>query len=316
MGTYRVEIHDKATATVYFDPGKHADMIRRKYWSKGQCCPTVVTCGQDPLLVQIGAMRLPWGMPEYSYAGWWRKEPVKVIRGPTTGLPIPADAEIALEGEMVPPDVDTRLEGPFAEWTGHYSPAKPEAAFKVKCILHRDDPIILGVLPFLGFGVPYSYRRLWAARVWSVLDKLIPGVTGVFMLDELEHTALVISLRQQYGGHAKQAALAAIGCQSYDVKYVVVVDEDIDPSNVREVLWALALRGNPEEFDTVRGTWCCALNPLLSPQKREVGDITSSAAIITACRPYHWIKDFPPLVLIPPEVRENVEAKWGGAWLD
>lgn len=76
--------------------------------------------GGDPLLGEVGGTRIPWGMPEYSYAGWLKKEPVEVIKGPTTGLPIPAYSEIALEGEMLPPNVETRPEGyarPLKGWS-------------------------------------------------------------------------------------------------------------------------------------------------------------------------------------------------------
>ena len=249
-------------------------------------------------------------MSEYDYAGWWKKEPVEVIKGPMTGLPIPAYAEIALEGEMMPPEVDSRMEGPFAEETGHYSQAKMEAAFRIKSVLHRNDPIILGTLPFLAPGVPSgSHLVRIAAQVWSHLDSLVPGIKEVWLPPELPRS-MVISIEQKYGGHAKHVALAALGTHNYKQKYIIVVDDDIDPSNIREVLFALALRAEPAKFDIIRDCWCNALTPLLSPQQREVGDITQSAALISACKPYYWIKDFPPLSKTSPEIEEAVKKKW------
>lgn len=312
IGCYRVQVHDRSTATIHFSTGKHGDVIRKKYWERGQNCPVVVTCGGEPLLVEIAAMRIPWGVSEYDYAGWWRGEPVQVIKGPTTGLPIPASAEIALEGELVPPEVETKEEGPFSEYTGHYTPTRPAAAFKVKCILHRNDPIILGILPFLGVGV---VSEVWSitrsSLLWSALDKIVPGVRGVCGFREFGDRALVISIEQQYGGHAKQAALAAIGQLSYDLKYVIVVDDDVDPFNLREVLWALAWRANPEEVDLIRSSWCSSIDPLLSPQKRQAGDFTHTAAVILACKPYHLKKDFPPSIEISSEIQRKVQEKWG-----
>jgi UbiD family decarboxylase len=154
FGCQRVQIHDKSTATIMFDQARHGAIIRNKYWARGQSCPVAVTCGGDPFHIFVASSRIPWGTSEYDYVGWWRREPVEVIRGRTTGLPIPACAEIVLEGEIVPPEVETRVEGPFSEWTGHYAPKRNEAVFRVKCILHRNDPILLGALPFfwvLGF---------------------------------------------------------------------------------------------------------------------------------------------------------------------
>ena len=139
VGTHRIQIQDKSTATIFMDIGKHAEKICRKYWEQGKGCPVAVTCGGDPLHIAIGGSRIPWGVSEYDYIGWWQKEPLEVIKGPTTGLPIPAHSEIALEGEIVPPEVDSRDEGPFSEWTGHYTPKKKQPAFRVKCILHRSE---------------------------------------------------------------------------------------------------------------------------------------------------------------------------------
>ena len=319
ISAQRLQIHDKTTATIFSEPGKHLDMIRKKYWAKGKNCPVAVACGIHPIFVSVGGMSLAWGMSEYDWVGWWLKEPVRVITGPTTGLPIPADAEIVLEGEMVPPEVESRMEGPFSEWTGHYSPARPEPALRVKCALHRNDPIILGALPFFGRGGS-DYRIghvMKAARVWNMLDAIVPGVKGVWVYYQLGGIAnVVISLEQKYGGHAKQAALAALGQMSYLTKFIIVVDEDVDPSNLRHVLWAVGLRSEPEEWEIIRGTWNGYLDPRLSPEKKEAGDITHSSAIILACKPFHWIKDFPPAVVEDPELEKKVKEKWGSLLLE
>jgi len=318
FSTHRLQIHDQCTATIFSEAGKHFEMIRRKYWVRGQSCPIAVTCGGHPIFVFVGGRRIPWGMSEYDWLGWWRKEPVEVVMGPITGLPIPAHAEIALEGEMVPPGRESKTEGPFSEWTGHYTPARPEPAFKVKSILHRDDPIILAVLPFLGrSGNGHSIAHVnKAAQVWNTLDTLVPGIKGVWVYFELGGTiAVVISLEQKYGGHAKQAALAALAQMSYLTKFIIIVDDDVDPSNLRHVLWAIGLRSEPEEWETVKGMWGGSLDPRMPPQKKEAGDITHSAAIILACKPYHWIKDFPPAVEEDPELEQKVREKWGGMLL-
>ncbi len=312
VGTHRIQIHNKSTATIFFEPGKHGDIIRRKYWSEGQSCPVAVTLGGDPFYVSIGGARIPWGMSEYDYMGWWRKEPIKVIKGALTGLPIPADAEIALEGEIVPPEEESLMEGPFSEWNGHYTSARPEAAFRVKRIYHRDDPIVLAQMPFLGPGVRTSWSHLIsAAQLWNHLDRVAPGVKGVWIHKEFGgHHCVVISIEQKYGGHAKQVALSALGHHGYHRKFVIVVDEDIDPSNLRDVLFAVGMRSDPGMWDLVRECWTGVLEPLLSPQKRELGDITQTAVMILACKPYHWLKDFPPRVVIDPELERKVKKKF------
>ena len=315
VSTNRIQVHDKSTATIFVEPGQHLEAIREKYWKRGQNCPAAVTLGGDPLLVSIGSTRIPWGMSEYDYAGWWKKEPLEVIKGPTTGLPIPAYAELALEGEILPLDVESKIEGPFAEFTGHYGPTGPESVFKVKRILHRNDPIILGVITYLGAGVPtWTLQPLVSARIWQHLDRIVPGVRGVWSPDEFgSGRCLVISLKQQYPGHAKQAALAALGYHPRERRYVIVVDDDVEPSNIREVLFAMGNRADPEAFDIIRGNLTSKLEPLLAnPEKKQTKDITIATAIILACKPFHWIDEFPSPVTIAPELQQEVRKKWRG----
>ena len=154
VSTHRIQVIDKSRCVMFIESGQQLNTIRGKYWKKGQNCPMAVTIGTHPLIVSVGGTKLPWGMCEYDYAGWWMKAPVEVVKGPTTGLPIPAHSEIVLEGEMMPRDVASAKEGPFAEFTGHYSPGGNEAIFQVQRVLYRNDPIILGLMPYLGPGVP------------------------------------------------------------------------------------------------------------------------------------------------------------------
>ncbi|MFC1861395.1 UbiD family decarboxylase [Chloroflexota bacterium] len=315
VSTNRIQIHDKSTATIFVEPGQHIGMIREKYWKRGQGCPVAVTCGGDPFLVSISGLRIPWGVSEYDYIGWWRKTPLEVIKGQITGLPIPANSEIALEGEMVPMDIETKIEGPFAEFTGHYSSAGPEAIFKVKRILHRDAPIILAVITYMGPGATtWTSGAVRSAKTWGHLDSIVPGIRGVWEPPEFGIArSLVISLKQQYQGHAKQAALAALAFYPMSKKYIIVVDEDIDPTNINEVLFAMGQRANPKTFEVITGNWTSKLEPLLSdPEVKRNNDLTVSTSIILACKPFHWIEEFPQPVIIGSELQKEVRQKWPG----
>jgi UbiD family decarboxylase len=148
-GAYRVQAHDKRLATVMCSKGKHGDMIQKKYHERGQPCPVAVVCGMHPALFMIAGLEIPHGKNEYDAAGGLLGEPVQVIIGPKTGLPIPAHAEIAFEGFIHPNDrID---EGPLGEWTGYYAGGlKKEPAIRVETMMYRDDPILLGAIP----GIP------------------------------------------------------------------------------------------------------------------------------------------------------------------
>ncbi|MFC1815856.1 UbiD family decarboxylase [Thermodesulfobacteriota bacterium] len=317
FGAYRVQVQDKSTATVFIAPGKNADIMRKKYWAKGQSCPTAIVCGEEPMLYATSTLGLPWGVSEYDYAGLLKGEPVKVTRGVTTDLPIPATAEIVLEGEMVPPELETREEGPFGEWTGHYGGGvRPEPAFRIKSILHRNKPIMLGAPPLKcqsHFTLARPAHR--AAVAWDELDGDVPGVKGVWYIDESGGiNILVISIKQMYGGHAKQAALSAASgaASAFQLCWIIVVDDDIDPSNISEVLWAMGNRCDVETaVEVISGGWTSRLKPVLSPEKRSRGDFTQGMAIVLACKPYYWIDHFPPTIKTSPELLQKVKGKWG-----
>ncbi len=317
LGTYRVQIQDKATATIHIVNGHHGDIIAKKYWERGLSCPTAVVCGQDPLLWTLASTAVPREVSEYDYAGWLRNRPIDVVRGETVDLPIPATAEIVLEGEFISPEIETRMEGPFGEWEGYYAGGRrPHPVFRVKAILHRDNPIIYGAPPLVGpFEYDHGKHILRSAELWRELDRQLPGVKGVWYVNEAKAPQMgIISIKQQYPGHAKQAAMAAAGCyRGLQLgRFLIIVDDDIDPSNIAEVLWAVSTRCDPEtSIDIIAGCTGLASDPRLSPEKRERGDFVYSRAFIYACKPYAWIKEFPISIKSSPEDLEQVRRKWG-----
>ena len=124
---------------------------------------------------------------------------------------------------------------------------------------------------------------------------------------------VVISLEQRYAGHAKQAATAAMSSPegAYHGRFIIVVDDDIDPTNEGDVLWAVATRCDPATaIDIVRDCWSTPLDPTLTPEKRGAGNFTNSRAIINACRPYHWKDQYPKVNRVSGELRGKTLKKW------
>jgi UbiD family decarboxylase len=319
IGTYRIMEYDEKTLIVYIVKGKHADIIRKKYWEKGKSCPVAVSFGQDPAIFAMSSNPiLQWEAPEYDYVGWLRGEPVKVVKGPLTGLPIPATAEIVIEGEMPPPSDDTMLtEGPFGEWLGYYaSGARLEPIIKVKALYHRNDPILQGNPPL---KPPINYTLggsiVNAAYIWDEVDKQVPGICGVWVMDQAGYMSRMfcISVKQQHPGHAARAGLLATSCYAaaYAGRFCIVVDDDINPSNIGEVLWAIGTRCDPEtDIQILNQCWSSEVDPRITPWKRENGDLTGSKAIIYACKTYYWKHKFPPVVTSSPELKDKVMNKW------
>jgi UbiD family decarboxylase len=312
LGTYRVMIHDHDTLGFYISPGKQGRIMREKYFAKGEPCKVAVSFGQDPLLYLAGGIEVPHGVSEYDWVGGLQRHPVQVIRGEYTGLPIPAHSEIVVECEAIPGQ--DRDEGPFGEWTGYYgSSVRPEPIMKVHRLYHRNDPILLGAPPTRP-PCEFCYMRCFvrAALIWQELEAAgVPDVRGVWCHEAGAARLLtIVSIKQRYPGHARQAGAVAAYCHAgaYLGRYVIVVDDDIDVTNTNDVLWALTTRSNPEaDIEIIRRSWSGPLDPIIPRGQKG----HSSRAIIDACRPYEWLKDFPPVAESSPEVRRAAQEKWG-----
>jgi UbiD family decarboxylase len=309
-GTYRVMVHDAKRVGVWMSPGKHGRQIREKYFRQGKPCPVLVSCGHDPMLFLAGGNELRFGLSEYDYAGGHRGAPFDVIESELHRLPMPAQAEIVLEGEMHPGE--TAPEGPFGEFTGYYAGGKSEQpVIRVQRIYHRDDPILTVATPMRPpSDFSYSKCVMKAGMIWDEVERAgVAGVQGVWCHEAGGARMFnVIAIKQAYAGHAKQAAMAAASCQSgaYLGRFVVVVEEDIDPTNLFEVLWAMCTRCDPaEDIEIVRKMWSGPLDPRI-PR----GTTWNSRAVIDACRPFEMLKDFPPVARATPELRAKIEAKF------
>jgi len=125
---------------------------------------------------------------------------------------------------------------------------------------------------------------------------------------------LGVSIKQRYPGHTKQAGHVAAMCHAgaYAGKYVIVVDDDIDVSNLEDLMWAMLTRSDPAtSIDIITKTWSTPLDPRIPPEQKDKGDNTNSRAIIDACRPFHWRDKFPKVNMPSPELTRRAMEKFG-----
>ena len=311
LGTYRIVVHDEKTTGLYISPGKHGRIHYEKHHALGKRCPVAMSFGHHPVVNRVAGMEVPPGC-EYNFIGAVQGEPVKVIKEEITGLPIPAESEIVVVG-WVPPG-KTRVEGPFGEWTGYYASKEREAPIvEVERIYFRNNPIILGAPPMR----PPSDGSLFqvvkgSALLWNALVKSnVPDVRGVWLSEVGKPQFAVVSIKQGYPGHARQTGFLASQNRpaAYHGRYVVVVDEDIDPSNITEVMWALATRTDPEkDIDIIRRAWSTPLDTMI---RKPTNAYFNSRGIIDACKPYEWIDEFPEAITTSPEWEARVKDRWG-----
>ncbi|HYW60984.1 MAG TPA: UbiD family decarboxylase, partial [Xanthobacteraceae bacterium] len=318
-GAYRAQVHDRNSVGVLMAAGHHGYLHREKYWKNGEPMPIVMVLGGDPLAFFYGGTEAPYGVFEMDIIGGLRGRPVRMVKGRVTGLPFPAHAEIVLEGYVTPNKRMT--EGPFGEWTGHYAGgAAPRPVLDIKPIYHRNDPILLGVPP-MGAGPDEMARYRAVLRSAMVKQNMtaagVPEVAQVWC-HEIGGSRMLhgVAIRQKYPGDATQAGFIAAQCgaAAYASKYVIVVDDDVDVTDLDHLLWAMLTRTEPKEsIQFIQNAWDSPADPRLTPERRAAGDMTHSVAVINACKPYHWRDRFPPSNTPSPEVARKAKEKFG--WL-
>ncbi|MGH7835740.1 MAG: UbiD family decarboxylase [Candidatus Binatia bacterium] len=309
VGVYRVMVYGPDRIGLHMSPGKHGRVHRDKYFQAGKPCPVAISFGHHPIYFLVGSSDAPYGVSEYAYAGGILGQPVKLVRGPLTGLPLPADSEIAVEGEVMPGE--TTVEGPFGEWTGYYTSSQSEPYIRVKALYYRNDPILCGfplLRPSSGDNLHHCLIR--SAQIWNALeDAGVPDVKAVWVHPAAGRFLTVVSIQQRYPGHAKQAAMIASQCRAgaYLGRYVIVVDDDIDITKSDEVIWAMCSRSDPvRSIEILRRCWSGPLDPAIPREEKGF----NSRALIDATRPYEWRDKFPAVSGHSAELKDKIRRKW------
>ncbi|MDP2661900.1 MAG: UbiD family decarboxylase, partial [Dehalococcoidia bacterium] len=249
--------------------------------------------------------------------GGLRGEPLQLVKCETSDLEVPASAEIVIEGEIQP--YERRDEGPFGEYTGYRSShvGSPKPVYQVKAITHRKDPI----LPVSCMGVPVddSHAVMSVTGAGEILDDLrskgLP-VKMVALPPQCVDAMAVISTKTPYPYFAKKIAHAVWAHQmGLNLYWVVVVDEDVDATNMNEVLHALVTRCHPDHG--VHKVPNAPIYPNLStftdPEDRLAG--RGAYCLFDATWPKHWRPEDTPVkasfeVSWPKKVQEKVLNRW------
>jgi UbiD family decarboxylase len=313
VGTYRVQVLDAKHVALDMVPGKHGRIQYEKHKKAGKRFPVAIVVGGDPLGYLISGIEIPFGVCEWHYVGAILNQPVSVVLGKLTNLPFPAASEIVLEGFVEPND--ERAEGPFGEFHGYYpGKAGTAPAVTIERVYFRNEPIIVGSPPAKPPN-DYSYSKavmrsallhdaLVAAGLSEVKAVWAHEIGGARMFN-------VVAIKQRYAGHARQAGhlLSQCGVGAYMSRYSVVVDDDIDPSNLQEVMWAVATRTDPAvDIDIIRRGMGSKNDPMFVAYPYDAP--LSSKAIIDACRPWDHFDEFPPVAEASKELQEKTRAKW------
>jgi 4-hydroxy-3-polyprenylbenzoate decarboxylase len=342
VGMYRMQIFDEATAGMHWQRQKigaehYRERLRAAVTSEtdgrgaavdimartsgGSQLPegapagrmdVAVAIGTDPALTFSAIVPAPPDVEEYLIAGFLRQKPVELVKCETVDLEVPATSEIVLEGYVNLDEL--RTEGPFGDHTGFYSLEDEYPVFHVTCITHRKDPIyattIVGKPPmedgWMGKAVERIFLPLMKLTIPELVDINLP-LEGVF------HNLMLVSIKKSYPGQARKVmnAIWSLG-QAMFTKCIVVVDEDVDVQNVREVVWKALNNIDPER--DIQFT----LGPVDSLDHSSRLPNFGSKMGIDATRKWPgegFTRPWPGVIRMPDEVKARVDELWKRAGL-
>ncbi|HZV77266.1 MAG TPA: menaquinone biosynthesis decarboxylase [Candidatus Babeliales bacterium] len=244
VGMYRMQVFSPTETAMHWQRHKHGRAHADAWGAK---IPAAVAIGTEPALTYAATAPLPPLLDEFAFAGLLRGKPVELARAKTVDLMVPAEAEFVLEGYV--DNEDLRVEGPFGDHTGVYSPADRYPTFHVTCITHRAKPIyaatVVGKPPmedaWLGKATERIFLPVLQAMLPEVVDMNLP-VEGGF------HNLAIVSIRKSYPGQAKKVmnALWGLGHMMMLTRVLIVVDADVDVQDPRAVAWFVLNNLAPE----------------------------------------------------------------------
>ncbi len=308
VGMYRIQVFDDKTAAMHWQRHKGGAEHERQANKLGQeRIPAAVVLGGDPAQMWCASAPLPPGIDEYLLAGWLRGKPVEFVPCVSQPLEVPADAEIVIEGYVDP--ADQRLEGPFGDHTGYYTPADYFPTLHVTAITHCREPIypttIVGRPPMEDYWMGKATERLFLPLMQifqgEIVDVNMPA-EGVF------HNLIIVSIKKRYPGHPFKVCYGLWGLGLMMLtKAIVVVDEDVDVHNLSEVAWRVL--GNVDwrrDITIVDGP----TDQLDHSSVRESfgGKIGIDATAKTADDGHD--RGWPGELVMSPEIRALVDEKW------
>ncbi|MDD4866312.1 MAG: UbiD family decarboxylase [Mycobacterium sp.] len=245
VGVYRIQV--KGPRKLALQPVPMHDIAQhlRKAEQVGKDLPIAITLGNDPVISIVASTPMAYDENEYDLAGAVRGAPAPIARSPLHGLPVPWGSEVVIEGVIE--GRKREIEGPFGEFTGHYSGGRNMTVIRIDRICYRTDPV---------------FEHLYIGMPWTEIDYLIAASTCVPFYRQLKRDfpevqavnamythglAVIIATEKRYGGFAKAVGLRAL-TTPHGLGYaatVILVDGDVDPFNLPQVMWALSVKMNP-----------------------------------------------------------------------
>jgi 2,5-furandicarboxylate decarboxylase 1 len=302
-GMYRHEVKGRGQLGAMINPVHHAAYIARCLAALGKPMEVVIVIGHHPAVALGTLYEGPLEVDELEVSGGFLGESLEVVKAETVNLPIPAYAEIAIEGIIDPQKMTT--DGPFSEWTGYYGEEHECYLIQVTGISMRRDAIYHDMDPSqrehnLASALAY------ASVIYDSVKRVVPSVRTVFLPPSGGSLiAAYVSISKRVPGEGKRAGLAALTAVG-SIAVVVVVDEDVDVYNEEEVLWAIYTRATPDkDIDIIPHVAGGHLIPTAYDETGLKRGKMTSKMIIDATQPVEL--PFATRIIPDPEVWEKIK---------
>jgi 2,5-furandicarboxylate decarboxylase 1 len=299
-GVYRTQIVGPRKVRIYPSAATNLRYLYNRAEERGEALEVAWVLGHHPALLLASQYRGPIDVDELHVAGGLLGEPLRMVAAETIGLDVPADAEIVVEGRILPHVRE--LEGPFGEFTWTLGPAEMNPIGEITAITRRRDAIYLDV-----FSAHAEHNLLGMIPREALLRQrvraAVPTLREVAMpLSGTCRFTAYVSIGKSHPGAARQAAMAAFATDSF-LKQVIVVDDDIDVFNEADVMWAVATRVQADkDIVVIPDAWTNELDP----SAHQPNDRTKRGGVNAK-----WILDATSPVDLPVQPRADVpEEVW------
>ncbi len=302
LGMYRAMVHDKKNLGIWADPHRHINMHWRKAFAKGESFPVAIAIGPDPAVTIATVARGGFGEDELALAGALRGAPVEVVKCKTVPLEVPATTEWVLEG-WIKPDA-LKQEGPYGEAYGYYGESLMREYVEISAITHRKNAIHQACYLHRTPNEASYIRLPWEAE--ALVQYRGGGLLSINIIDSVA----IVSIRKTSDGQGKIAAFGFLGTPAArTIKVVIVVDEDVSPYNLQDVMWAISSRCQPERaVEILKDITGSSIDPSMPVESKSTRSALLSKMIIDATKPVSL--PFAEAVAPKKEALAKVEKEW------
>ena len=308
VGMYRIQVIGPSEVAMHWQRHKVGAAHWRALAARGETMPVAIALGGDPASMYAASAPLPPSIDEFLFAGFLRREPVRLAQAVTCDLEVPAEAELVLEGHIDPRE-PLVLEGPFGDHTGFYSLADYYPKVHVTAVTLRKDPIyphtIVGRPPMEDYYLGHATERIFL----PLLKLTLPEIVDIHMPAEgIFHNLVFVSIDKQYPGQAYKVmnGLWGQGLMSL-AKVIVVLDKDVNVRDPKEAWWVALNHIDPER--DVRFT----MGPIDVLDHSSRGFTFGSKMGMDATRKWKeegFAREWPNKIVMDEETKRRVDAMW------